>query len=153
MRQIEKDKVRSKELNLFIKRLYEDNVTGKISDERCEMLIAEYKEEQKTLTARLAGLEREAEQAAQVDVGIDKFTEIVNRNLGFDELTPAILREFVDKIVVHEPVKIDGKRHQNVDIYYCLVGRLDLPAEYPGVERPLQMRSDGHRIPAETQNN
>lgn len=128
MRQIEKDKARNKELNLFIKRLYEDNVTGKISDERYEMLITEYEEEQKVLTARLADLEREAEQASQVDESIDKFTEIVKRNLDFDELTPAILREFVDKIVVHEPVKIDGKRHQNVDIYYSFVGRVDLPA-------------------------
>ena len=99
-----------------------------ISDERYEMLITEYEEEQKVLTARLADLEREAEQASQVDEGIDKFTEIVKRNLDFDELTPAILREFVDKIVVHEPVKIDGKRHQNVDIYYSFVGRVDLPA-------------------------
>ena len=117
-----------KELDLFIKRLYEDNVTGKISDERYVTMMADYEAEQKELTETIDEMERDIRQAAETDRGIDKFTEIVKKNLDFNELTPAILREFVDKIVVHEPVKIDGKRHQNVDIYYSFVGRLDLPA-------------------------
>lgn len=127
-KQIEKARVRAEELNRFIKRLYEDNVNCKISDERYAMLLSDYESEQKELFAKIEEMEQTIAQNRENDEGIDRFVEIVRKNLDFSELTPAILREFVDKIVVHEPVKINGKRHQNVDIYYSFVGRLDLPA-------------------------
>ncbi len=54
---------------------------------------------------------------------------IVRRHLHFDGLTPALLREFVEKIVVHEAEETDGRRHQQIDIYYSFIGRVDLPVE------------------------
>lgn len=57
----------------------------------------------------------------------ERFLKVVKKYLSFEELTPTLLREMVEKIVVHEAGEIDGKRVQNIDIYYSFVGRIDLP--------------------------
>ena len=59
----------------------------------------------------------------------ERFMKIVHKYTSFEELTPTLLREFVEKIVVHEAEDIDGKRTQGIDIYYSFVGKIDLPGE------------------------
>lgn len=117
------------ELNRIIKRLYEDNVLGKISDECFALLSEEYEAEQREPKSRAANTQTELDKAKETQEGAEKFVNIVRKHLHFDELTPALLREFVEKIVVHEAGKIDGKRHQQIDIYYSFIGRVDLPVE------------------------
>lgn len=128
-KQLGEAEARIGELDRIIKRLYEDNVLGKISDERFGILSAEYETEQKELRERSSAIETELQQAKEASAGVEKFIGIVRRNMGFDELTHTLLREFVQKIVVHEAETIDGERHQQIDIYYSFIGMLDLPQE------------------------
>lgn len=117
------------EIDRIIKRLYEDNVLGKISDERFSLLSGEYEAEQKELKSKIAIIQTELNKAKEAQASAEKFVSIVRKHLNFEELTPTLLREFIEKIVVYEAEKIDGKRHQQIDIYYSFIGRLDLPEE------------------------
>ncbi len=120
------------ELGAIFKRLYEDSVIGRISDERFTELSADYEQEQAALKARLAALQAEADRTREAAVNVDKFMNVVRKHTSFEELTPTLLREFVEKIIVHEAVAADGKRrgkqrHQEIEIYYSFVGKVDLP--------------------------
>jgi site-specific DNA recombinase len=117
------------ELSSIFKRLYEDSVSGRISDERFTELSADYEAEQKTLKARLAELQAELGKTQEATVNAERFMKIVRKYTSFEELTPTLLREFVEKVVVHEAEEIDGKRTQAIDIYYSFVGKIDLPGE------------------------
>lgn len=71
-------------------------------------------------------------QAQEATENAEKFMKIVRKNMNFEELTPTLLREFVEKIVVHETVALDGKRRgklrtQEIEIYYSFVGKVELP--------------------------
>lgn len=91
-------------------------------------LSADYEAEQKQLKDRAAELEAELSKAQEVTANADRFLKIIHRYMGFEELTHTLLREFVEKIVVHECYYDDnGLRRQDVDIYYNFVGKVDLP--------------------------
>lgn len=110
------------------KRLYEDSVAGRITDERFMELSADYEQEQATLKARVTELQAELGQAQEAAVNVEKFMAVVRKYTSFEELTPTLLREFVEKIVVHECWKDEqGTRHQDIEIYYSFVGKVDLP--------------------------
>ena len=131
-KELEAAEKRMGELSAIFKRLYEDSETGRISDERFSELSADYEQEQAALKERVAELRREADKAQEAAVNVDKFMSIVRKHTSFEELTPTLLREFVEKIVVHESVALDGKRRgkqrtQEIEIYYSFVGKLDLP--------------------------
>lgn len=126
---IEEMQSRIADLNKIIKRLYEDNVLGKITDERFMELSIDYETEQGELKDRLAAMQTEAEQAKAASEGAEKFLTVVRRHMKFEELTHTLLREFVEKIVVHEAETNDGNRQQQIDIYYSFIGKVDLPEE------------------------
>ena len=117
------------ELSAIFKRLYEDSVIGKITDERFTELSADYETEQRNLKARLAELQVELGKAHDATVNVERFMKVVHKYTSFEELTPTLLRELVEKIVVHEAEEVDGKRTQSIDIYYSFVGKIDLPGE------------------------
>ncbi len=122
------------ELSNIFKRLYEDSVSGRISDERFMELSADYEQEQASLKARLAEIQAEQGRAREASANVEKFMGVVRKYTSFDELTPTLLREFVEKIVVHESVALDGKRRgkqrrQEIEIYYSFVGKVDLPED------------------------
>lgn len=115
------------ELDMFIKRIYEDNVRGKISDDRFIKMSAEYEAEQQGLQTVVKELDAELSEQEKHSVNIDRFVEAVKRNMDFSELTPTMLNELIEKIVIHAPDKSSGKRVQQVDIYYNFgVGMLAL---------------------------
>lgn len=125
---------RINELSAIFKRLYEDSVSGRITDERFMELSAGYEQEQAELKARATELKSLLAKNAEARVNAEKFIQIVRKHTNFEELTPTLLREFIDKIVVHEAVALDGKRHgkqrrQQIDIYYSFVGRVEIPEE------------------------
>ena len=131
-KELEAAEKRIGELSAIFKRLYEDSVTGRISDERFAELSADYEAEQKELKERAAAIRAELSKAQEATVNAEKFMSVVRRHTSFEELTPTLLREFVEKIVIHEAEPLDGKRHgklrrQNIDIYYSFVGKVDLP--------------------------
>ena len=127
-RELEAAQKRIGELSGIFKRLYEDSVSGRITDERFMELSADYEQEQATLKARVTELQAELGQAQEAAVNVEKFMAVVRKYTSFEELTPTLLREFVEKIVVHECWKDEqGMRHQDIEIYYSFVGKVDLP--------------------------
>ena len=130
--ELEAAEKRIAELSAIFKRLYEDSVTGRISDERFTELSADYEAEQKELKERAARLREELSKAQEATANAEKFMNVVRRHTTIEELTPTLLREFVEKIVVHETVALDGKRRgklrrQEIEIYYSFVGKVELP--------------------------
>ena len=116
------------ELSAIFKRLYEDSVNGRISDERFAELSADYEAEQRQLKERAAELQGELAKAQEATVNAEKFMNIVRKYTSFEELTPTLLREFIEKIVVHECSYDENKnRRQEIEIYYSFVGKVDLP--------------------------
>ena len=127
-KQLEQAQERISEISRIIKRLYEDNVNGKISDERFMELSADYEAEQAELKGRAAGLQAELDKSQAATVNAEKFMGIVKKHLAFEELTPTLVREMVEKIVVHEcSYDENGTRRQDIEIYYSFVGKIDLP--------------------------
>ena len=131
-KELEAAEKRIAELSAIFKRLYEDSVTGRISDERFTELSPDYEAEQKELKERAARLREELSKAQEATANAEKFMNVVRRHTTIEELTPTLLREFVEKIVVHESVALDGKRRgklrrQEIEIYYSFVGKVELP--------------------------
>ena len=131
-KELEAAEKRIAELSAIFKRLYEDSVTGRISDERFTELSADYEAEQRELKERAARLREELSKAQEATANAEKFMNVVRRHTTIEELTPTLLREFVEKIVVHESVALDGKRRgklrrQEIEIYYSFVGKVELP--------------------------
>ena len=129
-RELEAAEKRIGELSAIFKRLYEDSVAGRISDERFSELSADYEAEQRQLKERAAELQGELSKAQEASVNAERFMNIVRRHISFEELTPTLLREFIEKIVVHECSYDENKhRRQEIEIYYSFVGKVDLPDE------------------------
>ena len=118
------------ELYAIFKRLYEDSVAGRITDERFSALSADYEAEQRQVREHAAELQAELSKAQEASVNAERFMNIVRRHISFEELTPTLLREFIEKIVVHECSYDENKhRRQEIEIYYSFVGKVDLPDE------------------------
>ena len=114
------------ELDMIFKRLYEDNISGKLTDERFHKLSTDYEAEQAGLQAQAAMLREEIEEAESKSANVDRFLSVVRQYTDIPELTPRILHEFVEKIVIHAATDPHSKinRRQEVDIYYKGIGIL-----------------------------
>lgn len=117
---------RIKELDGIIKKLYEDNFTGKLSDE------------QHTLKAEVEDLKSQIEKQTSKVVNINSFLTVAKKYTSFETLTPRMLHELIEKIVVHEGDKSSGHRIQKIDIYYSFVG--DLETSHVVAQRNLKTR-------------
>ncbi len=115
MKQSEK---RIAELDRLFTRLYEDNVSGKISDERFAMMSAGYEDEQKKLKVTVAELTAYIDTAEQKSSDVTAFIQAVQKYEHITELTPEIMHELINKIVVHAPDKSSGHRTQQIEIHY-----------------------------------
>jgi len=126
-KRLSREEKRIVELNQLIKKIYEDNVKGKLSDKRFEMLLEEYEDEQANLEESVTNLKNELISYEEDSNRVDKFIELVHKYTDFTELTTPMLHEFVEKIVIHEADKSSGVRMQQIDIYLKYVGKLDAP--------------------------
>ena len=126
-RKLSREQKRDNELNQLIKKIYEDNVSGKLTDKRFEMLLSDYEQEQADLETSIQNTQKEISCFEEDNTRIDKFMELVRKYTDFSELTTPMIHEFIDKIVVHEADKSTGERIQQIDIYLKYVGRLDVP--------------------------
>lgn len=129
-RKLEKQRRRITELDMIIQRLYEDNVTGKLTDERFAKLSATYEAEQAELKKSVESLSVIVEAAEVQAVNVKSFLKIVKKYTEPTELTPQLLHEFVEKIVVHEADKSSGHRVQRIDVHYNFIGEIDFSPEY-----------------------
>ena len=106
------------ELDRLFTRLYEDNVSGKISDERFAQMSANYDGEQRQLKQTVSELKAFIEATEQKTSDVSNFIQLVRKYTFINELTPEIMHELVEKIVVHAPDKSSGHREQRVEIYF-----------------------------------
>ena len=121
---LEQARKRITELDRIFKRIYEDNVGGKLSDSRFQMLSDDYEQEQKELREKLLRLNEEITEQEEQAENIDRFICKVRKYLDLNELTPTILNDMVKAVYVHAPDKSKGYREQQIDISYDLVGIL-----------------------------
>ena len=125
-RQFEKAEKRIQELDRLFVRTYEDNVSGKLSDERFAIMSRGYEEEQQGLKADVEVLRQEIEVQEQQIQNIDSFIERVKKYSDLDELTPYMAHELIKAIYVGAPDKSSGKRRQSIYIEYDLIGFIPL---------------------------
>lgn len=123
-RELRKAKKRMAEIDTLIQKIYEDNASGKLSDERYATLSLSYEEEQKTLKAAVPEMQAYLETETDKTESLQRFIQKVKQITELKALTPELIHEFVDKIVVYAPRYLDGKRVQLLDIYYSGVGIL-----------------------------
>ena len=118
---------RIEKLDKIIESLYEDKVEGKISEERYLKMSDTYETEQADLKERVKTLKLEMAKAKEDDDQILDFMILIHKYSNFEDLTPEILRSFIEKVVVHEKTKVDGHYRQTVEIFYNFVGAIDRP--------------------------
>ena len=142
-RELNKIKNRISEIDDLILKIYEDNVSHKISDERFEMFSKRYETEQKELKAKIPELEAYLSTETNKTDNLQKFIAKVKQVTSPTELTSELVNEFIDKIVVSAPRYLDGKRYQLIDIYYKGVGIINIqtPEEFEkGFQAKMKQR-------------
>ena len=121
--------VRDDELDGLFERIYEDNVSGKLSDDRFAKMSRRYEEEQKELSEKIKKLRSEIEKQNSRAASTDMFVSIVRKYTRARKLTPRMLNELVEKIEVYNAEKIDGEWVQRLRIHYNCVGEMNIPNE------------------------
>jgi len=149
-KQLAKNQKRIAELDTVISKLFEQNATGIIPDQRFEILLSGYEKEQSELKEQNTELQEKVDAFDSDSVRADKFIEIVKRHTDFEELTPTMILEFVDKILVYEADKSSGERMQKVELYLNFIGKFDVPIPEPtpeeiAEEEQKQLKRERHR--------
>ena len=119
--QVEK---RIKTLDRIIQNLYEDKVNGNLTAERFAKMTQIYEEEQTSLTEKANVLRQELMTIKEESDNVSRFMRTIRKYEDINELTPDIVRNFIEKVVVHQAEKTDGKRKQTVEIFYNGVGAI-----------------------------
>ncbi len=126
-KELEKAKNRVIEIDNLFMHIYEDNVSGKITDERFRNLSFNYDKEQKELKTKIEQLSNEINNTEKKTTDLTQFISNVKKYTEITELTPEILNELIEKILVHQAEKVNGKKVQEIDIYYRGVGIISFP--------------------------
>ena len=120
---------RDDELDGLFERIYEDNVSGKLSDDRFAKMSRRYEEEQKELSEKIKKLRSEIEKQSSRATSTELFVSIVRKYTRARKLTPRMLNEQVEKIEVYNAETIDGEWVQRLRIHYNCVGEMNIPNE------------------------
>lgn len=118
---------RQEEIGKIIRKLYEDNVSGRITDERFDFLAKSYEDEDNELKTKIQELQNALASSIQDEEKLSKFLKVVKSYTEIRELTPEILNSFVERIYIGETERYDGKKMQEVEIIYKFVGAINLP--------------------------
>ncbi|MDD3335708.1 MAG: recombinase family protein [Eubacteriales bacterium] len=122
---------RDQELDKLFERLYEDNVAGKITDERYARMARSYEDEQKELAERLKAVKAELDKQTSAAMTTDMFIDCVRKYTRARKLTPRMLNELVERIEVYHAEKLNGLQVQRLTIHYNCVGTLEIPQDVP----------------------
>lgn len=122
---------RDEELDGLFERIYEDNVSGKLSDDRFSKMSRRYEDEQKEISERIKALRAEMDKLSSKAVTADMFISTVRKYTRAKALTPRMLNELIDRIEVHQAEKIDGEWVQHLTIHYNCVGAIFIPEVFP----------------------
>ena len=126
-REMEQAQTRIRKLDEIIQHLYEDNLEGKISNERFVKLSENYENEQKTLGARVSELRSLIATEQESSVNVERFLDLVRKYTDIRELNAELIREFVEKILVFKAERIDGRRVQRIRIVWNCIGEFTPP--------------------------
>ena len=133
-KELEKAKNRIIEIDNLFMHIYEDNVSGKITDDRFRNLSYNYDKEQQELKIKIGQLSKYIENTEKKDTDITQFISNVKKYTEIAELSPEILNELIEKIVIHQQEKVNGKKVQEIDIYYRGVGIISFPVSTQDIE-------------------
>ena len=122
---------RDEELDGLFERIYEDNVSGKLSDDRFAKMSRRYEDEQKELAEKIKKLRSEIEKQSSRSMSTEMFISLVRKYTRARKLTPRMLNELVEKIEVFNAEKVDGVWEQRLRIYYNCVGVIEIPKVLP----------------------
>lgn len=122
---------RDEELDGLFDRIYEDNVSGKLSDDRFARMSRRYEEEQKELAEKIKALRAEIDKQSSQSMTTDMFISLVRKYTRARKLTPRMLNELIEKIEVFNAEKIDGVWEQRLRIHYNCVGVIEIPDLIP----------------------
>ena len=129
---------RIKDIDNLIQHIYEDNISGKITDERFTILSLNYEKEQKELKSKVKELANKLDTTKQQELNLASFVSKVKQYTEISELTPEIINELIDKIYVYQSKKVNGKPTQQIDIYYNEIGIINIPLNEYELENAFQ---------------
>ncbi len=129
---------RIKDIDNLIQHIYEDNISGKITDERFTTLSSNYEKEQKELKSKVKELASKLDTTKQQELDLTSFVSKVKQYTEISELTPEIINELIDKIYVYQSEKVNGKPTQQIDIYYNGIGIINFPLNKYELENAFQ---------------
>lgn len=118
---------RQEEIGKIIRKLYEDNVSGRITDERFDFLAKSYDDEGNALKQTIIDLQNALAVSVQDEEKLSKFLKVVKTYTEIQELTPEILNSFIEKIYIGETERYNDRKMQEVEIVYKFVGAINLP--------------------------
>lgn len=129
---------RIKDIDNLIQHIYEDNISGKITDERFTILSLNYEKEQKELKSKVKELANKLDTTKQQELDLASFVSKVKQYTEISELTPEIINELIDKIYVYQSKKVNGKPTQQIDIYYNGIEIINIPLNEYELENAFQ---------------
>ena len=133
-------------MNRLIKKLYEDNISGKLSDRRFDTMLSDYEAELSELENSLEADKAELEEINTDKENADLFMELAKKYTDFEELTPAMLNEFVSKIIVHKAEGVGANRTQEVEIFLNYIGKIEIPHEEVELTEEEKAQQEKERI-------
>jgi len=117
---------RCEEVNRLFARLYEDWASGRLTEYNFTMLSSKYQAEQQELRQKILDAKTKLDAQRELDNSAEKWVDLIRKYAGPTELTAELLNALIEKILVHEAVKLpDGSRQQKVEIFYRFIGNLD----------------------------
>ena len=137
-KELEQAKKRIIEIDDLFMHIYEDNISGKITDERFKNLSFNYDKEQKELKLKIEQLSKEINNTEKKTTDLTQFISNVKKYTEITELTPEILNELIEKILIHQAEKVNGKKVQEIDIYYRGVGIISFPVSLEDITMVIE---------------
>lgn len=132
---------RDRELDRIFEKLYEDNISGKISDERFGKMSANYENEQNEIHKRMKKLNNMLDELSGRSITANKFIDAVRKYTRVKKLTPKMVAEMIEHIEVYHTEKVEGIRTQKLVIYYNCIGSIQIPEDIPIEEADVSMKT------------
>jgi len=142
-KELEQAKKRIIEIDNLFMHIYEDNISGKLTDERFRNLSFNYDKEQQELKIKIEQLSKEIDNTEKKTTDLTQFISNVKKYTEITELTPEILNELIEKILIHQTEKVDGKKVQEIDIYYRGVGIISFPVSLEDMTMVIEKMLNG----------
>ena len=126
---LRKQEKRFSELDMLLKKVYEDNAMGRLPDRRYEMLSSDYEKEQEQIEISMKKMQEQLAEYEESTDRTEEFLSLVHKYTDIRELTAPVINEFVDKVLVHKAERTCGERVQEIEVYLNFIGKVELPAQ------------------------